>query len=225
MMGMVVSVNVGRPRLKQWRGRTTSTAIFKSPVGGRVVVGKENLQGDQQADLSVHGGPDKAVYLYPVEHYDAWREELPGVELPWGIFGENLSCSGGWTEDMIRIGDRFRIGDADFEVSQPRLPCGKLNLRFERTDMVKRMLANGRTGFYLRVLREGTVGAGDAIDRIADSPATLTVAEAARLMAIDRDDEPLLRLALGVEALPDAWKDEFRQRLAKLGESPPTAPG
>ncbi|QDV36831.1 MOSC domain-containing protein [Tautonia plasticadhaerens] len=221
-MGSVVSVNVGRPRLKQWRGRTTSTGIFKAPVAGRVAVRLENLDGDRQADLSVHGGPDKAVYAYPVEHYDAWRADLPGVDLPWGVFGENLSCSGGWLEDGVRIGDRFRIGDAEFEVSQPRLPCAKLNLRFERTDMVKRMLASGRFGFYFRVLREGTVGAGDAMDRIAESPSDLTVAEAARLMAIDRRDPRLLRRAVGVEALPRDWIREFRDRLATLDEEPAT---
>lgn len=224
-MGSVVSVNVGRPRLKRWRGRTTSTGIFKSPVEGRVAVRLLNLDGDQQSDLSVHGGPDKAAYAYPIEHYDAWRDDLPGVELPWGAFGENLSCSGGWLEDRVRVGDRLRIGDAEFEVSQPRLPCAKLNLRFERTDMVARMLSSGRFGFYLRVLQEGSVGPGDEIERVADSPFDLTIAEAARLMAIERHDPELLRRAVLVDALPGDWLRTFRDRLAALGEEPPLPPG
>lgn len=215
-MSRVCSVNVGRPRLLQRRGRTISTAIIKRAVEGRVAVRWENLDGDQQADLSVHGGPDKAVYAYPVEHYDAWRLELPDVDFSWGAFGENLTCSGGWCEDEVRIGDRFRIGDAEFEVSQPRLPCGKLNLRFDRTDMVKRMLANGRFGFYFRVVQEGSVAVGDAMDRIARSPYNFTVAEAARLEAIDTDHPELLRRAIEVEALPASWLQTFRQRLRRM---------
>jgi MOSC domain-containing protein YiiM len=215
-MSRIVSVNVGRPRLLQRRGRTTSTAIIKRPVEGRVAIGLENLEGDQQADLSVHGGPDKAVYAYPVEHYDAWRLELPGIELGWGAFGENLTCSGGWREDEVRIGDRFRVGEAEFEVSQPRLPCGKLNLRFDRTDMVKRMLSNGRFGFYFRVIRTGSVAVDDPIERIARSPYDLTVAEAARLEAIDKHDPELLRRAVEVEVLPASWLRTFRRRLSSL---------
>lgn len=215
-MGEVLSVNVGRPRILLRRGRSTSTAIIKTPVSGRVAVRLENLDGDQQADLSVHGGPDKAVYVYPAEHYDPWRAELPGVDFPWGSFGENLSCSGGWVEDEVRIGDRFRIGDAEFEVSQPRLPCGKFNLKFDRTDMVKRMMANGRFGFYLRVLREGTVAEGDAVDRTARSPSDLTIAQAARLATTDRDNLPLLRVAVEATALPSSWLDDFRERLRTL---------
>ncbi|WP_169979673.1 MOSC domain-containing protein [Tautonia rosea] len=215
-MSRVCSVNVGRPRILQRRGRTTSTAIIKRPVEGPVAVRFENLDGDQQADLSVHGGPDKAVYAYPVEHYDAWQLELPGVELSWGAFGENLTCSGGWREDEVKIGDRFRIGDAEFEVSQPRLPCGKLNLRFDRTDMVKRMLSNGRFGFYFRVIREGHVALGDPIDRIVRSPYDFTVAEAARLETIERHDPELLRRAVEVELLPTSWLRTFRKRLRDL---------
>ncbi|RUL87406.1 MOSC domain-containing protein [Tautonia sociabilis] len=216
-MGVVLSVNVGRPLLKLWRGRPTSTAIFKTPVEGRIMARREGLEGDQQSDRSVHGGPDKAVYVYPSEHYDAWRAELPGVELPWGAFGENLSISGGWREDGIRIGDRFRIGDAEFEVSQPRLPCFKLNLRFDRPDMVKRMLSSGRFGFYFRVRSEGKIGAGDAVARIGRSDWDLTISEAARAMAIDKEDGDLIRRAADVEALPDDWRAEFRGRLDRMG--------
>lgn len=215
-MGEVCSVNVGRPRILSRRGRSTSTAIVKTPVSGRVAVRFDNLEGDQQADLSVHGGPDKAVYVYPTEHYDSWRAELPEVDFPWGCFGENLSCSGGWFEDEVRIGDRFRIGDTELEVSQPRLPCGKFNLRFDRTDMVKRMMANGRFGFYVRVLREGTVASGDSVERIARSRFDLTIAQTSRLATTDRDNLPLLRVASEVSALASSWLDEFRERLRNL---------
>ena len=215
-MSILVAVSVGRPRLKQWRGRTVSTSIFKRPIAGRVAVRTENLEGDQQSDRSVHGGPDKAVYAYPVEHYEAWQADLAEVDLPPGSFGENLTVSGGWLEDRVRIGDRFRIGSARFEVSQPRLPCLKLNLRFQRPDMVRLMLATGRFGFYLRVLAEGDIGAGDAIGREAEAPHDFSVAEAARLAVIDRDDLALLRRGVGVEALPGPWLEDFRDRLARL---------
>ena len=145
-----------------WQGETVRTSIFKAPVAGRVRVTRFNVQGDEQSDLEVHGGEDKAVYAYPAEHYGFWREALPGVELPWGAFGENLTVEG-LLEDRVHIGDRFRAGTAEFRVTEPRMPCYKLALRFNRPDMVKRFLKSGRTGFYLAVLKEGEVGAGDAI--------------------------------------------------------------
>ena len=159
----LVSVSVGLPREVQWNGESVRTSIFKDPVPGRVRVSRLNLQGDEQSDLEVHGGTDMAVYAYPSEHYAFWRKELPGVELPWGVFGENLTTEG-LLEDGVHVGDRFRIATAEFAVTQPRMPCYKLALRFGRADMVKRFLQSGRTGFYLAVLKEGEVGAGDAIE-------------------------------------------------------------
>ena len=147
----VVSVNVGLPRDVLWKGRTVTTGIFKEPVAGRVQVRKFNLDGDKQADLSVHGGADKAVYLYPVEHYAYWRRELPDMELPWGMFGENLTTEG-LLEDGVNIGDRFRVGSAEVVVTQPRMPCQKLAIRFGRSDIIKRFLASGRTGLYVRTM-------------------------------------------------------------------------
>ena len=172
----VVSVNVGRPRGVEWRRDTVETAIYKAPVEGRVSVTRLNLEGDQQADLSVHGGPEKAVYVYPTEHYPYWRAELPGVPLPWGAFGENLSTEG-LSEPRVQIGDRLRIGTAEFIVTQPRLPCFKLNVRFQRPDMVKRFLRSSRTGFYLAVLQEGDVGAGDPIDLLPTDKEAVSVAD------------------------------------------------
>ncbi len=158
----LVSVSVGRPREVEWDGERVLTSIFKAPVAGRVRVRRLNIEGDEQSDLEVHGGADKAVYAYPAEHYAFWRKELPGVELPWGVFGENLTTEG-LLEDGVHIGDRLRAGSAEFVVTEPRMPCYKLALRFGRTDMVKRFMKSGRTGFYLAVLKEGEIGAGDAL--------------------------------------------------------------
>jgi MOSC domain-containing protein YiiM len=172
--GRVMSVNVGLPRQIEWRGEMVETAIFKSPVAGRVRVRQLNLDGDRQADLSVHGGPAKAVYAYPSEHYALWREELPDAELEWGAFGENLTTSG-LTEADLRIGDRLTIGTAELMVTQPRTPCFKLGIRFGRADMLKRLLQSGRTGFYLSILREGDVGEGDDVEIVARDPQGVTV--------------------------------------------------
>jgi MOSC domain-containing protein YiiM len=172
----LLSVNVGRPRVVEWHGETLPTSIFKEAVPGRVRVAKLNLQGDEQSDLSVHGGTDKAVYAYPSEHYAFWREELPGLKFPWGAFGENLTIEG-LLEDTVRVGDRLAVGSAVFAVTQPRMPCFKLAIRFERQDMVKRFMRSGRTGFYLAVEREGDVGAGDAIGLIERNATRPSIAD------------------------------------------------
>lgn len=159
----LISIQVGLPREVEWNGKTIRTSIWKSPVTGTVRVQKHNLEGDAQSDLEVHGGPNKAVYVYPSEHYAYWRRELPDMELDWGTFGENLTIAG-VLEAEVRIGDRFRIGTAAFRVTQPRLPCFKLGIRFGRADMLKRFLRSGRTGWYLAVESEGEIAAGDAIE-------------------------------------------------------------
>ncbi len=161
--GKLISVNVGLPRVVEWKGRTITTGIFKEPVEGRTTLHRLNLDGDRQVDLTVHGGPDKAVYAYPAEHYAHWRQELPGMELPWGTFGENLSTEG-LLEDSVNIGDRFRIGTAEVQVTQPRVPCYKLSSKFRRDDIIKRFTASQRSGFYLRVLQEGEVAPGDPFE-------------------------------------------------------------
>jgi MOSC domain-containing protein YiiM len=152
----LISVNVGLPREITVGGKIVRTSIWKAPVQGRIHVSTLNLNGDQQSDLSVHGGVDKAVYVYPSEHYSFWRTQLSDVELPWGAFGENFT-SEGILDDQTRIGDRIRVGSAEFMVTQPRMPCFKLGIRFNRTDMVKRFLQSKRSGFYLAVIREGEV--------------------------------------------------------------------
>lgn len=207
----VVSLNVGRPREVDWHGRAVLTSIFKTPVDRRLRVTSLNFEGDEQADLTVHGGVDKAVYLYPSEHYEPWRRDLPGMDLPWAIFGENLTTEG-LLEDVC-IGDRFRIGSAEFVVTQPRLPCYKLGIRFGRPDILKRMLQTGRTGFYFAVKAEGEVGAGDAIELIAKSDESLTVADIVNLYTADAHNEALLRQAAKSSHLPESWKEHFRERL------------
>jgi MOSC domain-containing protein YiiM len=208
----LISVNVGLPREIDVNGKTVRTSIWKDPVQGRVHVSTLNLHGDQQSDLTVHGGVDKAVYVYPSEHYAYWHGELPEVELPWGAFGENFS-SEGILEDQIRIGDRLRVGSAEFIVTQPRMPCYKLGIRFNRRDIVKRFLASKRTGFYLAVLREGEVGEGDEIDFIAKQETGVTITEIVNLYSTDAHNQELLRRAIEVPALPQSWKDYLRKRL------------
>lgn len=210
----LISVNVGQPRAAEWQGRPVETSIFKAPVAGPVALRSLNLDSDRQADLSAHGGAHKAVYVYPSEHYAFWRAELPGVELPWGAFGENFTTAG-LLEDL-RIGDRFRIGSAEVLVSEPRVPCYKLSLKFGRADMVKRFLASGRTGFYLMVLKEGVVQAGDPIEPLGRPDHDVTVADLTRIYAGEPPDPALLRQAAELEALSEAWRGFLRDLLEKL---------
>ncbi|HXE75681.1 MAG TPA: MOSC domain-containing protein [Candidatus Xenobia bacterium] len=207
----LVSVNVGLPRRFEPNGQEIVTGIFKSPVAGRVAVRTLNLDGDRQADLNVHGGPDKAIYAYPREHYDYWRKELPDAELPWGVFGENFTVEG-FREDELNIGDWLRVGTAEFAVTQPRPPCYKLAFRFGRPDMLKRFLHSRRTGFYLRVLREGEVGAGDAIELLRRDAGKVTVSDITRLYAFEKDNRALLQRAMEVPALPESWRAYFREK-------------
>jgi MOSC domain-containing protein YiiM len=213
----IVSLNVGLPRDVLWHGRTVTTGIFKEPVEGRIKLRKLNLDGDRQADLTVHGGAQKAVYCYPIAHYDYWKKELPGRQLPIAIFGENFTTEG-LLESEVHLGDRFSVGSAEVVVTQPRLPCYKLGIRFQSDDMVKRFLASGRGGFYLAVTREGEVAAGDEIKRIARDPNAVPVSEITRLYIAKRfsgEDVASLRRALQVDALPEIWKGYFSERLQK----------
>ena len=220
----LVSVNVGLPREVMWHGISVTTGIFKEPVQGRVALRKLNLDGDRQADLTVHGGRHKAVYCYPLAHYDYWRKELAGREVPIAMFGENFtvdaSASQGMLEDSVHLGDQFSVGSAEVIVSQPRLPCYKLGVRFQADDMVRRFLASGRTGFYFAVAREGEVGAGDELKLIARDPNTVPVSQITRLYIAKRygdDDATWVQRALQVAAFPESWKEYFRERLQMMG--------
>ncbi len=217
----IVSLNVGLPRDVTWHGRVVTTGIYKDPVKGRVALRTLNLDGDAQADLTVHGGEYKAVYCYPVGHYDYWKKELPGRDLPMGMFGENFTTEG-LLEVSVNLGDRFSVGSAEVVVTQPRLPCYKLGVRFQSDDMVRRFLASGRTGFYLAVTREGEVTTGDEIKVISQDGNAVPVSEITRLYIAKRYDDndvKSVRRALRVAALPESWKDYFRERLQKANVS------
>ncbi len=208
----LLSVNVGLPREIEWKGKNIRTSIFKRPIAGRVRVSKLNVEGDQQSDLTVHGGIDKAVYAYPSEHFAFWRTEFPEMDLPWGVFGENFTTAG-LLENTVHIGDRFRLGSAEFVVTQPRMPCYKLGIRFNRPDMVKRFLQSGRTGFYFAVLKEGEVAAGDSIGVLERDKHNVTVADVVNLYRGDAANQDLLRRVSELRSLPNSWREYFRQRL------------
>jgi len=211
----LISVNVGMPRTVSWRGQAVSTSIFKSPVAGSVLARPHNLEGDGQADLTVHGGANKAIYVYPSEHYAFWRSELAGVDLPWGMFGENFTTEG-LLEADAHIGDRLRVGAAEVRVTEPRMPCYKLGLKFGRADMVKRFLASRRSGFYLAIVQPGLVAAGDQIEFVYRDPHGVGVAELTRVYTADRSDVLSLQRLLEVEALSESWRRYLERQLAEL---------
>lgn len=212
------SLNVGLPREVTWHGRPVTTGIFKDPITTRIALRTLNLDGDRQADLNVHGGPYKAVYCYPIAHYEYWKQELPGRDLPMGSFGENFTLESPF-EDSIHLGDRFSIGTAEVVVTQPRLPCYKLGIKFNDDEMVKRFFAARRTGYYLAVTREGEVGVGDDMQVISRDPNQVPVSEITRLYAekhYNDADVASVQRALQVPALPESWKQWFRQRFEKF---------
>ena len=211
----LLSVNVGLPREVEWNGRMIRTSVFKAPVLGRVRVRKLNLDGDEQSDLKVHGGVDKAVYVYPSEHYAFWRNEFPNAGLDWGTFGENFTTEGTLDDKAVHIGDRFRIGSAEFVVTQPRMPCFKLGIRFGRADIIKRFLHSGRNGFYFAVAKEGEVAAGDSIESIARDENGVTISDIVELYTGDVSKQDLLQRVSELPALPESWRAYFRKRLWK----------
>jgi MOSC domain-containing protein YiiM len=208
----VLSVNVGLPRGVSWRGKLVTTGIFKEPVAGCVPIRTLNLDGDRQADLRVHGGRDKAVYAYPSEFYELWSRERPELDLGPGTFGENLTTEG-LLDENVSVGDRFRVGTAELVVTQPRLPCFKLGIKMGRDEFVTEFLERGLYGFYLAVIREGEVEAGDPIVELQRDPRGFRVSEVARLYARDRDDIEGAQRAADLDVLPKSWRDYFRRRV------------
>ena len=207
----VVSVNVGLPRVVEWKGITVSTGSFKEPVAGTVMVRRDNLDGDRQADLTVHGGPNKAVYGYASEHYPYWRKQYPQMELPWGVFGENLTTEG-VSEDSLHIGDTVRVGSAVLRVVQPRQPCYKLQIRFGRDDIIQRFLVSGRSGFYFSIVEEGDVEAGSAIEVVSRDENQVTIADINRLYLGVEANPELLQRALRVPVLPEGLRGSLVKR-------------
>ena len=211
----LVSVNVGLPREVIWKGKTVTTGIFKTAVKGPIELRRHNLEGDKQADLSVHGGPTKAAYVYPLQHYEYWREELPELDYSWGNFGENFTIDG-IDEESVYVGDEFRIGSAQVVVTEPRMPCFKLGIRFGRADMVKRFLSSQRTCFYFGVVEKGQIQAGDELELLNKHPDQLSVADVTRLYSTEKTNEKLLKKAISVLALPQSWRGYFEHQLDKL---------
>lgn len=210
----VISVNVGLPRQHEFNGEQVTTAIFKEPVEGKVALRSLNFDGDQQADLTVHGGPLQAAYLYPAEHYEFWKQELPEYNYNWGMFGENLTVTGLF-ENELNVGDVFQIGAARVRITQPRVPCSKLNLRFGRNDMVKRFAKKLFTGFYIEVLEEGAVGAGDSITLLSRDEHALKVLDLSRLFLQDQDNIEMMRRVVAHPLIPPVWKNHYTEQIAK----------
>jgi len=213
----VLSIQCGLPREVAWHGQTVTTSIFKQPVHGRIALRTLNLDGDRQSDLTVHGGRHKAVYCYPTEHYAYWAAEMPGRTLENGAFGENFTTEG-LLEDSVHIGDRFAVGSAEVIVSQPRMPCYKLGIKFESGDMVRRFLASGRSGFYLAVAREGEVAASDDFRLVDREPQAVSVSEITHLYLAeeyDADDIDRVRRALTLNALPASWKVYLEEKVSR----------
>ena len=208
----VISVNGGLPRDVIWKGMTVQTGVFKDPADGPVTIRKLNLAGDQQADLTVHGGAQKAVYGYPAEHYEYWRKKLQEVPFSWSKFGENLTTEG-LAEDTLCIGDRLRVGSAGLVVTQPHMPCYKLALRFDRDDMIKRFLMSQRSGFYFSVIEEGEVHAGSKVEILSRDSHRVDVVDIVRLNLGQAHDPELLHRAMNVSALPQSWKAELAVRV------------
>jgi len=208
----IVSVNVGVPRLLAWEGATFKTSIFKGPVEGRVMLRTTNLDGDRQSDLSVHGGPNKAAYGYPAEHYSPWSNELNEAALPWGAFGENFTTEG-MLENNVYVGDRYRLGGAIVRVTTPRLPCFKLAAKFRSNHIIQRFLESGRCGFYFSVAEEGEVGAEDSFELLEREEPTLSIAAVNELYSAKLPDSETLEQSLHVKTLPESWRMRFRARL------------
>jgi len=210
----LISLNVGLPRVVESNGEPVTTGIFKEPKLGSVMLRTLNLDGDRQADLTVHGGISKAIYGYPVEHYEFWKRELPDMELPFGMFGENFTTEG-MLEEALNVGDRFRVGEAELMVTEPRLPCYKLGIKFGRTDIIRKFLQSRRTGFYFAVVKEGEVEAGDEIELLRRDSNEITIADITRLYAFEKDDLETLRRAVKLEALSDSWREYFQKQIQK----------
>ncbi len=211
----IISVNVGQPQEVPWNNGLVSTSIFKTSLAGSVRVRRLNLDGDKQADLTAHGGTNKAVYAYPSEHYAYWSRELGRDQLPWGMFGENLTTLG-WNEADVYVGDRYRVGTAELMVTQPRTPCYKLGIRFGDPGLIKQFLQSRRSGFYFAVSEEGEVKAGDPVKLVRRETNTISIADLNRIYPADAGERELVQRALRVEALPESWRRYFREQLANM---------
>ena len=219
MPSRLLALNVGLPREHSWRGRSVRTGILKEPVAGRRMVRRLNIEGDGQGDLKGHGGEQRAVLVYQLESYRHWERVLGRLESTFGQFGENFTVDG-LSDREVCIGDRYRIGGASFEVTQPRVTCYRVGMRMDEPRMAALLVSHGRPGFYLRVLEEGLVGAGDEIIKIADGPERMTVAEVNALLYLPGHRREDLQRALRIPALSHGWQESFRALLDHASDSP-----
>ena len=210
-MMKILSVNVGQPRVVEYNGEPVATAIFKEPVAEPVKVNQLTLSGDAQVDRRFHGGANKAVYAYPSEHYEFWKSEFPGMDLPFGMFGENLTTVG-LLETEARVGDKIRVGTAELIVTEPRFPCYKLGIKFGRTDIIRRFQKSRRSGIYFSVAKTGELQAGDEITILEHDERSVTIEDLVRLHDEKKDLE-LARRALNTPALPKDWQQKIRKML------------
>ncbi|MGE5661269.1 MAG: MOSC domain-containing protein [Ignavibacteriales bacterium] len=221
MTPKILSVNVSLPKEVDYEGQRVVTSIFKKPIEGHIMLRTLNLDGDKQADLTVHGGPDKAVYSYPIEHYEFWRKVYPNMEISNGMFGENFTTEG-LMEYEVNVGDIFKIGSSKVIATQPRMPCYKLGVKFGRMDVLKKFLASGRPGIYFKVLEEGEVGVGDQIVQIKKDPNRIGISDIVRLYTSDRENIKMMKLAVKVKALPEGWKQYFLEQIRRLERKQPS---
>src|SRR6266403_4202322 len=219
-MARLLSVNVGLPRDIAWHGKTVHTAIWKDPVQGRRMVRRLNIDGDGQGDLQGHGGEHRAVFVYQIESYRYWQDRLGRSDFTYGQFGENFTVDG-LSDDEVCIGDRYRIGEALFEVTQPRVTCYRVGIRLDEPQMAALLTSSGKPGFYFRVLQEGEVGAGDEIVKVADGPERMTVAEINALLYSPNHPRDRLERALRTEALSPGWRTSFQALLQNESSGSP----
>lgn len=212
----IISVNVGLPIKVNFGREVVTTGIFKNPIQHRVKLNKLNLEGDKQADLTVHGGINKAVYAYPSEHYIFWKEEIKDFEYSWGTFGENLTTEGLF-EDIVRIGDQFKIGSTKVMATQPRMPCYKLGIRFGRMDVIKKFLESGKSGIYFKVIKEGEIGINDTVKLIKKNNNDITIKNIVEMVTKDEiENIELMEKTIQVPELPTGWKNYFVEKLSNL---------
>ena len=221
-MSRLLSVNVGLPRDVTWNGKTVRTSVWKSPVDGRRMVRKLDIDGDAQADLAGHGGEHRAVFVYQMDSYHYWERFLSRADFRFGQFGENFTVEG-LPDTEVCIGDRYRIGGAEFEVTQPRVTCYRVGIRMNEPRMPALLVAHHRPGFYFRVLQEGEVGAGDDIVKIADGPEKTTVADIDALLYLPGHSREQLERALRIPALSKGWQRSFQAMLQQDLSSKTTA--
>ena len=205
----LLSVNIGQPKEVVYQGKTLKTGIYKYPVSHAVNVHKIGVTGDVQVDTKYHGGVEKAVYIYPAEHYDFWKNELPETDFPLGAFGENLTITGA-TDSQVNIGDIFKVGEVELQVTMPRIPCYKLNIRFDSNLFLKKFYASQRWGFYCTTLKEGKIQIGDEITLLRKDEGNFTVAEFTQLYTSKTPMPALLAKALNTISLSEKRKEKFR---------------